>query len=167
MKTSEQPKLQYFHISGVKHILSADAFETIQNGDAVLIDVREMFEVQLENIPLDCVLNHPMSVIMDRLPYISKDQKIIVICAHGERSVKVANLLQYQGYPEVASLDGGFEAWKNAGLPVESVLPVTGCGCHSAENGQPERLINNPVNNPTFNNKIDFKNIRRIDYETK
>jgi thiosulfate sulfurtransferase len=167
MKTSEQPKLQYFNISGVKHILPADAFEAIQNGDAVMIDVREMYEVHLENIPHDKVLNHPMSVIIDRLAYIAKDQKIIVICAHGERSVKVANLLQYQGYPEVASLDGGFEAWKNAELPFESVLPVTGCGCHSAENRQPERLINNPVNNPTISNKIDFKNIRRIDNETK
>ena len=167
MKTSEQPKLQYFHISGVKHILSADAFEAIQNGDAVMIDVREIFEVQLENIPHDKVLNHPMSVIMDRLPYISKDQKIIVICAHGVRSVKVANLLQYQGYPEVASLDGGFEAWKNAELPFESVLPVTGCGCHSSEPKQPERLINNSVNNPAIINKIDFENIRRIDYEPK
>jgi rhodanese-related sulfurtransferase len=162
MKTSEQPKLQYFHIAGVKHILPGNAFEAIQNGNAVMIDVREIYEVQLENIQLDKVLNHPMSVIMDRLPYISKDQKIIVICAHGERSVKVANLLQYQGYPEVASLDGGFEAWKKAGLPYESVLPVNGCGCHSVENKKQDWLINNPVNNPVTNNKIDFKNIRRI-----
>lgn len=162
MKTSEQPKLQYFHISGVKHILPADAFEAIQSGDAVMIDVREIYEVQLENIQHDKVLNHPLSVIMDRLTYISKDQKIIVICAHGERSVKVANLLQYQGYPEVASLDGGFEAWKKAGLPYESVLPVTGCGCNSTENSKPPRLINNPENQPVINNKIDFKNIRRI-----
>ena len=162
MKTSEQPKLQYFHITGVKHILPGDAFEAIQNGDAVMIDVREIYEVQLENIQHDKVLNHPMSVIIDRLPFIPKDQKIIVICAHGERSVKVANLLQYQGYPEVASLDGGFETWKKAGLPYESVLPVTGCGCHSAVNSQPDRLINNPENKPVTNNKIDFKNFRRI-----
>ena len=167
MNTSEQPKLQYFHIVGVKHILPGDAFDAIKNNEAVLIDVREMFEVQLEYIPLEQVLNHPMSVIMDRLPYIAKDQKIIVICAHGERSVKVANLLQYQGYPKVANLDGGFEAWKNAELPFESVLPVSGCGCHSSENRQPERLINNPVNNPTISNKIDFKKIRRIENETK
>jgi len=162
MKTSEQPKLQYFQIPGVRHILSADAFAAIQNGDAVIIDVREMYEVQLENILHDKVLNHPMSVIIERLPYIAKDQKIIVICAHGERSVKVANLLQFQGYPEVASLDGGFEAWKNAGLPYESVLPFTGCGCHSSEKSIPHRLKNNPVNNLDMNNKIDFKNIRRI-----
>lgn len=162
MKTSEQPKLQCFHIAGVKYILPADAFGAIQNGIAVMIDVREIDEVQVENIQHDKVLNHPMSVIMDRLPFISKDQKIIVICAHGERSVKVANLLQFQGYPDVASLDGGFEAWKKAELPFESVLPVTGCGCHSAENKQPDRLINNPENKLVTNNKIDFKNIRRI-----
>ena len=162
MKTSELPKLGYFHISGVKHILPSDAFEAIQNGDAVMIDVREMFEVQLENITLDRVLNHPMSVIIDRLPYISKDQKIIVICAHGERSVKVANLLQYQGYPEVASLDGGFETWKNAGLPFESVLPANGCGCHSESIKQPETMLKNSVSNPSVTGNFDFKNVRRI-----
>jgi rhodanese-related sulfurtransferase len=162
MKTSERPLLQYFHIKGVKHILPADAFEAVQIGDAVIIDVREMFEVQLENIPLEQVLNHPMSVIIDRLPYIAKDQKIIVICAHGERSVKVANLLQYQGYPEVASLEGGFEGWKNAGLPFESVLPVTGCGCHSDSIKQPETILKNPVSNPSVTGNFDFKNVRRI-----
>jgi len=162
MKTSERPLLQYFHIEGVKHILPADAFEAIQKGDAIMIDVREMFEVQLENIPLEQVLNHPMSVIIDRLPYIAKDQKIIVICAHGERSVKVANLLQYQGYPEVASLEGGFEAWKNAGLPVESVLPLAGCGCHSDSIKQPETFLKIPVSNQLINGNLDFKNVRRI-----
>lgn len=162
MKTSESPKLQYFHIAGVKHILPGDAFDAIQNRDAIMIDVREMFEVQLENIPLDQVLNHPMSVIIDRLPYIAKDQKIIVVCAHGERSVKVANLLQYQGYPEVASLEGGLEAWKNAGLPFESVLPVTGCGCHSESIKQPETILKNPVSNPSVTGNFDFKNVRRI-----
>jgi len=162
MKTSEQPKLQYFNISGVKHILPADAFEAIQNGDGVMIDVREMFEVQLENIPLDRVLNHPMSVIMDRLPYIVKDQKIIVICAHGVRSVKVANLLQCQGYPEVASLDGGFEAWKNAGLPFESVMPIAGCGCHSETKTQSALSTQNKLNSNSISEKIDFKNVRPI-----
>jgi len=162
MNTSEIPKLQYFHISGVKHILPANAFEAIQNGDAVMIDVREMFEVQLENIPLDRVLNHPMSVIIDRLPYIAKDQKIIVICAHGERSVKVANLLQYQGYPEVASLDGGFEAWKNAGLPFESVLPVTGCGCHSETKTQSFLSTKNKLNSNNIGEKNIFKKVRPI-----
>jgi len=129
MKTTEKPTWQDFHIEGVMHILPIDALQAIEKGEAVLIDVRELNEVRLEKIPLDRVLNHPMSVIMDRLPYISKDQQIILICQGGVRSVKVANLLNRQGYPDVANLEGGISLWKAHGLPIESNIAVGGCAC--------------------------------------
>ena len=129
MKTTEKPTWQDFHIEGVMHILPIDALQAIEKGEAVLIDVRESNEVRLEKIPLDRVLNHPMSVIMDRLPYISKDQQIILICQGGVRSVKVANLLNRQGYPDVANLEGGISLWKAHGLPIESNIAVGGCAC--------------------------------------
>jgi rhodanese-related sulfurtransferase len=129
MRTTERPTLQNFHIEGVKHIIPMDAYDAIKNGEAVLIDVRELNEVRLEKIPLEHVLNHPMSVIMDRLPYIAQNQDIILICQGGVRSVKVANLLNRQGYPSVANLEGGISLWKAQGLPLESNLPVCACGC--------------------------------------
>jgi rhodanese-related sulfurtransferase len=130
MKTNEKPQLQDFHIEGVKHIIPEMAFEAIKNNQALLIDVREESEVKLEYIPLDNVLNHPMSVIMERLPYIAKDQNIILGCPGGVRSSKVANLLNLQGYTNVANLDGGFSMWKAKGFPLESNLSSgIGCGC--------------------------------------
>lgn len=123
MKTTEKPTLQIFHIDGVKHINPQDAFDCIKNHEAVLIDVREYEEVEIDSIPLDNVLNHPMSTIMDRLSFISKDQNIILMCPGGVRSTKVANLLNIQGYPNVANLDGGFKLWKSLRLPFESILP--------------------------------------------
>ena len=47
MKTTDKPKLQVFHIDGVKHINPIDALEALQNGEAVMIDVREIDEVKL------------------------------------------------------------------------------------------------------------------------
>ncbi len=129
MRTTEKPTLQNFHIEGVRHIKPADALEAIEKEGAVLIDVRELYEVKLEKIPLERVLNHPMSVIMDRLPYIKKEQPIILICQGGVRSVKIANLLNRQGYPDVANLEGGITLWKAFGLPVESNLASGGCSC--------------------------------------
>lgn len=55
----------------------------MKKNEAVLIDVREIHEVANENVELDNVLYHHMSVIMDRLPFISKEQNIILVCAHG------------------------------------------------------------------------------------
>ena len=128
MKTTEKPTLQEFHIDGVKHINPQDTFDCLKNNDAVLIDVRECEEVDIESIPLDNVLYHPMSTIMDHLTCISKEQNIILMCPGGVRSTKVANLLNIQGYPNVANLDGGFKLWKSLGLPFESIIP-SGNGC--------------------------------------
>jgi len=131
MRTTEKPTLQDFHIEGVRHITPTDAFEAIVKGEAVMIDVRELNEVRLEKIPLDRVLNHPMSVITNRLPFISKDQRIITICQSGVRSVKVANLMNRQGFPNVANLEGGITLWKAAGLPIDIKKSSGRCGCNN------------------------------------
>lgn len=132
MKTTDKPLLQDFQIEGVKHINPTDALEALTNGEAVLLDVREINEVKLESVPLDRVLNHPMSVIMDRLSYIAKNQNIIVACPVGVRSAQVANMLQQHAYPNVANLDVGLRNWKAKGLPFESNLSAGGCGCNAA-----------------------------------
>jgi len=157
MQTTDKPTLQEFHIDGVKHINPLDALEAIKTGVAVMLDVREINEVKLESVPLDRVLNHPMSVIMDRLPYIAKDQNIIVACPGGVRSTRVANLLIQNGYESVASLDGGLMTWKAKGLPYESNSPGGGNpGMHKNADGLAAAPIKNNLNN------IDFKNLRRI-----
>lgn len=148
-------------MEGVKHINPLDALEVLTNGEAVMLDVRELNEVKQESVPLDRVLNHPMSVIMDRLPYIAKDQNIIVACPGGVRSVKVANMLNLQGYPNVSSLDGGFILWKAKGLPFESTQSGDGCGCHSGTQKQAEK----PSPSAPYKNSFtgtDLKNIRPV-----
>lgn len=161
MKTTDNPILQDFQIEGVKHINPLDALEAIKSGEAVMLDVREINEVKLESVPLDRVLNHPMSVIMDRLPYITKDQNLIVACPGGIRSVKVANLLSLQGYPNVASLDGGFMMWKAKGLPMDSNLSFGGCGCNSGTQKQADTSLLSTKTKTNFT-VPDLKNLKRI-----
>ena len=75
-----------------------------------------------------------MTTIADKLNFIAKDQNIILICPEGTRSSKVANMLNKQGYPNVANLDGGFSSWIKHNLPFESKFMNTGgcgCGCNS------------------------------------
>lgn len=47
------------------------------------------------------------------------NRRIIFHCASGGRSALAADTLQQMGYANVAHLDGGFKAWKDAGQPVE------------------------------------------------
>ena len=45
--------------------------------------------------------------------------KIVLYCGGGFRSALVADNLQKMGYTDAISLDGGWKAWRQAGLPVE------------------------------------------------
>jgi len=137
MNLTTTPQFQEFHIEGISHISPAEAFIAVNQGEAIMLDVREENELGYESIPLEEVIYHPMSEIMDRLDRIPKNKTIIVVCPGGVRSSKVANLLQIQGYKSVANLDGGLIMWKIQGLPFESHASM-GCGCGS-DCGVPEK----------------------------
>ena len=48
-----------------------------------------------------------------------KSATLVLYCGGGFRSALVADALQKMGYTNAISLDGGWRAWNEAGLPVE------------------------------------------------
>jgi hypothetical protein len=52
--------------------------------------------------------------------------RVVLYCRRAVESVLAAATLTRMGYRDVAVLDGGFEAWKMAGLPVEEGLGSQG-----------------------------------------
>jgi rhodanese-related sulfurtransferase len=46
------------------------------------------------------------------------DEQVIVVCDAGYASSLVAATLQELGFSRATDLDGGFQAWRDAGLPV-------------------------------------------------
>ena len=87
-----------------------------------IVDVREQNEWDAghipgaELIPLGTVPN----VAAERLP--KKDERIVLHCAAGVRSAVATYQLQQLGYTNVASMAGGFAAWREIGAPVEAPL---------------------------------------------
>jgi len=55
--------------------------------------------------------------IESRVP--DKNTPMVLYCGGGFRSALAADALQQMGYKNVISLDGGWRAWNEAGLPVE------------------------------------------------
>ena len=47
------------------------------------------------------------------------DRQVIVMCNEGYASSLAAATLQEMGFSRATDLDGGFQAWRAAGLPVE------------------------------------------------
>jgi len=51
----------------------------------------------------------------------SSDNEFVLYCASSGRSSLAAATLQDMGLSQVAHIEGGFKAWKQAGFPVEQV----------------------------------------------
>lgn len=56
-------------------------------------------------------------------PELDPQRRTIVYGATGARSALAVQTLQQLGYVDVAHLEGGIEAWKQAGLPVAGLEP--------------------------------------------
>jgi molybdopterin/thiamine biosynthesis adenylyltransferase/rhodanese-related sulfurtransferase len=84
---------------------------------AVLIDVREQDEVDQGTIP--GAIHIPRGFLEMRIEEAVRDHSapVVVYCAGGVRSLFGAESMMQLGYENVASMSGGFNGWKSAGLP--------------------------------------------------
>ena len=107
--------------------LDPDAVEAeLSSGGAVLIDLRETEEITADG-RIPGAVHVPRGMLEFRADPTSqyhqepfdRSRRIILHCASGGRSALGAASLQAMGYGDVAHLDGGMKAWKDAGKPVE------------------------------------------------
>lgn len=92
-----------------------DAKRRLDDGTAILVDIREAAEHARENIPGARLL--PLSVFDPAsLPHDAKHSAVIFHCQGGNRTRANAAKLAMCGYPEVYALDGGLQGWKASGL---------------------------------------------------
>lgn len=77
-----------------------------------IIDVREIWEHQENNIG---GVNIPMGMVPTRLAELEsmKEQEVIIYCRTGNRSGKVKQFLQQQGFDKVRNLLGGIEEYQS------------------------------------------------------
>lgn len=105
--------------------LDPDEILTLLDENAcLLIDVREPGEFEAERIP--GALLFPLSEFNpNSLPFEGK-RRIIFHCGTGKRSRDAATRSLSAANGDVAHLDGGLQAWKDAGLGTISIDPDTG-----------------------------------------
>lgn len=99
---------------------------------ALLVDVREHDEVAALAFDVPAVVNIPLSEFERRFVELPRDRELILACAGGQRSLKAAYYLIYQGYPRVSNMEDGMAKWLRKGFPVHgdgSTAPATGSGC--------------------------------------
>jgi len=110
----------------VQNLTVDEAAQELEQGDAVLVDVREPSE-RAQSGYIAGAVEAPRGMLEfwadPTNPYHREEfdpgRRIILHCASGGRSALAAAALQNLGYDNVAHMDGGFKGWKEAGRPVE------------------------------------------------
>jgi rhodanese-related sulfurtransferase len=106
--------------SRIRHIDIEEYKRMQQAGEAgLLIDVREESEWRAGHAQGAIHLSKGIIErdIESKVP--DKNTRMVLYCGGGYRSALSADALRQMGYTDVISLDGGWRAWVEAGLPVE------------------------------------------------
>ena len=99
-----------------QHIDVEQAQQMIMSQSAVLLDIRDPQSFAVAHAEqAKHLTNDTIVALMEELEF---DQPLLVMCYHGISSQGAAQYLVNQGFEDVYSVDGGFEAWQRSGLPM-------------------------------------------------
>lgn len=100
-----------------------------KHGDpnVVFVDIRDIRELEREGM-IPGAFHAPRGMLEfwvdPESPYYKElfgaDREFVLYCQSGWRSTLAAATLQDMGMSQVCHIEGGFSAWKAAGLPVET-----------------------------------------------
>jgi len=82
-----------------------------------LLDIRNPGEQEAGVLP--GTVSIPLARLLEHYDDLDPDRPTLVYCAGGYRSSVGASLLRSRGFERVADIIGGFDAWADAGLPIE------------------------------------------------
>jgi rhodanese-related sulfurtransferase len=91
------------------------------DGPVQLVDVRNPGEQEDGVIP--GARRIPLAALLGRIDELDPAMTTVVYCAGGYRSAIAASALTAHGFPLVADILGGYDAWKAAGRPIEAPIP--------------------------------------------
>jgi rhodanese-related sulfurtransferase len=92
------------------------ATRLINDTHAVVLDIREPAEYAAGHLPN--ARNIPAGELEKRMGELPAAKPVLVCCASGSRSGRAIATLRKAGREQVFNLDGGLQAWRQAGLPV-------------------------------------------------
>ncbi len=113
--------------SETKAVTPQQAFDQLRARTAILIDIRDIRELQREG-QIDGAFHAPRGMLEfwadPQSPYhkevFARAGNLILFCASSWRSALAAKTLQDMGLTNIFDMEGGFNGWKSAGLPIET-----------------------------------------------
>jgi rhodanese-related sulfurtransferase len=91
-------------------ISATDAAALLKQKGARLIDVREPWEFDTARVEGSLLM--PMGDVPSRAHQeLDPEERLVVVCHHGIRSMNVTVWLRNQGFEQAQSVRGGIDAW--------------------------------------------------------
>lgn len=90
-------------------VAEASALVAAGPDQALILDVREPDELAIAH--LEGTRSIPMREVPAHVNSLPRDRHLLVLCHHGQRSLRVTHFLRDQGFTAVSSIAGGIEAW--------------------------------------------------------
>lgn len=97
--------------------IDVERLERARSDGATVVDVREPAEYVAGHVPGSTLL--PMGQLPSRLDELDRTRPVYVVCASGNRSAAMTDLLRASGF-DAFSVAGGTTAWARSGRPVET-----------------------------------------------
>jgi rhodanese-related sulfurtransferase len=96
-----------------------EAKEMLKDPSVAVIDVRDPHEYQAGHVPAAALI--PVNSVFARREELPANGKILFVCKMGSRSALAAEMAAAAGLPaeRLYNLEGGTDAWVQAGEPVE------------------------------------------------
>jgi rhodanese-related sulfurtransferase len=113
--------------AGLERLTPAQALEAMRKDDAVVVDIREE-ERRTRDGRVPGAVEIARNVLEWRCAPESEwrddrvsdpERTLVVMCNEGYQSSLAAAILQRLGLPRATDMDGGFQRWRDDGLPVE------------------------------------------------
>jgi rhodanese-related sulfurtransferase len=107
--------------SQYKDITAVELQSMLENKDFILVNVHVPYKGHIAQTDIFI----PYDQIDQNLGMLPEDKgaKIVLYCQGGNMSTIAAKTLANLGYTNVYQLIGGFESWREAGLPLETQQP--------------------------------------------
>ncbi len=111
--------------SEIREIRPDEAAKKTKDPNVVFVDVREPDEWEGGVVPGAVTIPRGLLELQieDEVP--DRNREIVCYCAGGVRSALATKALNALGYGKVTSMIGGFNGWKDAGLPVQQKKSLT------------------------------------------
>lgn len=103
----------------IARVSVAEVKAGLEAGKVQVVDLRPSFDFAGGRIPGSTSL--PYRALASRPDQLDRDRRILLVSEDGSQCDEAAKIAMSLGFTNIASVDGGYDAWVEAGYPIHTI----------------------------------------------